>query len=654
MKIPILTLSIFTILNAFTLPSSYYYTHNTKNDDNIIQQHRHNSIMTSSSSSSSSSRFITTSYNNNNKQSFKLYSSYTNNDIDKNTPSSSSSPSSYDDECDVLILGSGPAARAIATLLSSSTSSSSNNNSNNNLDILLADINYDRKWSPNYGVWEDEWTSIKTKYKHEFNRNLNNNCIDRKWDVTDCYFGGSYDIPVESRFRINRPYYRIDKHSLQSSLSPPPNDDDNDNSNENWYRVIKANHISEAMNINLYKPNGSLVHDEKGSTITMQMKDKSLRTIRSKLIVDCTGHETKLVLKESGRGDKKTSLPPGFQIAYGVLVSVDETNVSDVTHIGPYDKEAMTLFDYRTDHYYEKTEGNGDGSGGDNLIKVESAPTFMYAMPLKNNRIFFEETSLVARPAVSFQECKDRCFQRLDHLGIKVVDIEEEEFCYIPMGGPLPAKDQRVIAFGGAAAMVHPSTGYNLCRNMMGACEVAKVIKEGLSSSTNNVNLDKVSASAYHAMWSPSNIRQRNFAVFGGEFLMKQNVKGLRGFFDGFFRLPLEMWGGFLAGWPGLPNNSNHESWNARLLFGLTFVSKLPPSVAIDMLLSIVTYSISQGLPLPQSVTPFFGEPESYEYVERPKNQGDVAAKNEARKMIEASKVEEQVPVAFEKEEVAV
>ena len=217
------------------------------------------------------------------------------------------------------------------------------------------------------------------------------------------------------------------------------------------------------------------------------------------------------------------------------------------------------------------------------------------------------------------------------------------------MGGPLPAKDQRVVAFGGASAMAHPSTGYNLCRNMMGAGAVAKAITEGLSA--DSVNLDKVSGSAYHAMWSPANIQQRNFAVFGGEFLMKQNVEGLRGFFDGFFRLPLEMWSGFLAGWPGLPNNDKHDDWLPRLLYGLAFLSKIPPKVGIDMFLSIVTYSISEGIALPQAVTPFFGEPESFEYVDRPKKQGDVAAKNEARKMIEESKLEKiDIPVPFQKE----
>jgi len=272
-------------------------------------------------------------------------------------------------------------------------------------------------------------------------------------------------------------------------------------------------------------------------------------------------------------------------------------------------------------------------------------------MPLKDNHIFFEETSLVARPAVSFQECKDRCYQRLQHLGIQVTKVYEEEFCYIPMGGALPAKDQRILALGGAAAMVHPSTGFHLCRCLMGAKDVAQVVISELRCPTDQQNLDRAAASAYHALWSPENIRQRNFAVFGGEFLMKQNVVGLRGFFDGFFQLPLAMWAGFLAGWPGLPNNEKHESWYARMLYGITFVTKLPPQVALDMFLNIVGYSLETGVPLPQSVTPFFGKPASFEYQPNTDVVGDVAAKAEARSMLMASKVEEIVPVAFGAEE---
>ena len=256
--------------------------------------------------------------------------------------------------------------------------------------------------------------------------------------MTDCYFGGSFDIPTAQRFRIDRPYLRIDKDYLQQVLSPKEKEENqemevNNNieqrSNPGWYRVLKAKHISQAINVNLYSPPLSLVHDDTGSTIQLQcihekndtsssIEDDLIR-IRAKLIVDCTGHETKLVLKDT----RTKSIPPGFQIAYGCLVKVNTSLPSYTeTQIGPYDKEAMTLFDYRTDHFQKDVESQQ---------KAEMAPTFMYAMPLKDNRIFFEETSLVARPALSFQECKDRTATRLKHLGIEVVEMEEEEFCYI-------------------------------------------------------------------------------------------------------------------------------------------------------------------------------------------------------------------------------
>jgi lycopene beta-cyclase len=400
---------------------------------------------------------------------------------------------------------------------------------------------------------------------------------------------------------------------------------------------MKAKHFSQASNVNMYSPAGSLVHDEDGSTILLEQSDGKKVTVRSKLIVDSTGHETKLVMRDT-RDPYKA---PGFQIAYGCLVEVDESGSSDLSHIGPYDKEAMTLFDYRTDHFDTKDEGTID--------KVERSPTFMYAMPLKDNKIFFEETSLVARPALSLQECKDRCQTRLEHHGIKVTNVDEEEFCYIPMGGALPVKDQRIMAIGGSAVMVHPSTGYHLCRCMMGATAMANAIQKEMS--VDKPNLDRVAASAYHALWSPENIMQRNFAAFGGEFLMKQNVKGLRGFFDGFFKLPLEYWGGFLAGWPGLPWNEYHESWFARLWYGLSFIVRLPPIVALDMAASIAAYTISEGVPLPQSVTPVLGKPDSYEYERNKDTIGDVAVKEEARRMITESKITEDLPVAFEAED---
>ena len=47
---------------------------------------------------------------------------------------------------------------------------------------------------------------------------------------------------------------------------------------------------------------------------------------------------------------------------------------------------------------------------------------------------------------------------------------------------------------------------------------------------------------AYQALWPSKAKLQRDFHVFGGEFLMAQQAPILRGFFNGFFELPLPLW----------------------------------------------------------------------------------------------------------------
>lgn len=71
-------------------------------------------------------------------------------------------------------------------------------------------------------------------------------------------------------------------------------------------------------------------------------------------------------------------------------------------------------------------------------------------MPLSSNTdgthtVFWEETSLVGKDGrrLSFAECKKRIYKRLGFHGIEVLDVKEEEYCYIPMGGELPNLHQR-------------------------------------------------------------------------------------------------------------------------------------------------------------------------------------------------------------------
>jgi lycopene beta-cyclase len=156
--------------------------------------------------------------------------------------------------------------------------------------------------------------------------------------------------------------------------------------------------------------------------------------------------------------------------------------------------------------------------------------------------------------------------------------IAEEEYCYIPMGGALPDPMQRIIPVGGAANTVHPATGYQLCRLLASSSILAGAVTEQLRKG-DTFTPDTAAAAAHAALW-PRRLRlQRDFQVFGGEFLLRQPVHNLRGFFDAFFKLEQQQWSGFLAGWTTLPGNERHEEWDRRLRFGLAIFVRFPPQV---------------------------------------------------------------------------
>ena len=114
---------------------------------------------------------------------------------------------------------------------------------------------------------------------------------------------------------------------------------------------------------------------------------------------------------------------------------------------------------------------------------------------------------------------------------------------------------------------------------------------------------------------------------------MQLNVDELRRFFSGFFLLEPALWGAFLSQWEHLPGFHYQKDWLARLIFGLRALGKLPFDMALKMAVYIITYP---GLgDVVQSVTPFLGEPESYDKsMNFRENRGDLAAKEEAMGML--------------------
>jgi lycopene cyclase-like protein len=234
-------------------------------------------------------------------------------------------------------------------------------------------------------------------------------------------------------------------------------------------------------------------------------------TLSCRTIVDATGYDSRFVERVDQRR-------PGFQSAYGELVEVDGH---------PFEPGVMALMDYR------RLSPNDD----------DGPATFLYAMPLTPSLIFVEETSLVGRPAMDHERLRARLGRRLHRLGIEVRRRLEREVCLIPMGTPLPRRGQRCVAFGAAASLVHPATGYQIARTLELAPAVAAAIADGLGRDP-----ARASRQAYETIWPNHRLRAWELYTFGMNFLAGLDRPSTIAFLDAFFQLPEEEWRGFMTG----------------------------------------------------------------------------------------------------------
>lgn len=359
-------------------------------------------------------------------------------------------------------------------------------------------------------------------------------CLDVTWDKALVHL----DATPEGKRYLARPYGRVDRPKLKR-------------------RLLER---SIAGGVRFYEAKAQRVRHGGGRS-TLEL-DGGVQ-VSGSLVVDATGHSRKLV-----EFDKPFN--PGYQGAYGIVVEVE-------SH--PFEVDTMLFMDWRDDHL----DAHPD-------IKERNAklPTFLYAMPFSPTKIFLEETSLVARPIIPFPELKLRLEKRMQHLGIKVLSVEEEEFCAIPMGGCLPARPQRVIGVGGTAGMVHPSTGYMVSRVLGAAPLIADAIIDQLSSVSDKATdahlgraprseaeADAMAAAVWAAMWPVQRLRQREFFEFGMEVLLKLDLAETREFFAAFFSLSAYHWHGFL---------SSRLSFISLIGFGLSLFAKSSNAARLNLL----------------------------------------------------------------------
>jgi len=246
-------------------------------------------------------------------------------------------------------------------------------------------------------------------------------------------------------------------------------------------------------------PGKDIVHNvsHSGDTSTIRMASGSL--VDAALVIDATGGRP----VQRGGG--------GAQTAYGLTVDLGTAQRLGVL------PGVFTLMDW------------------------SQPPTFLYGAPFADGSVLVEETSLYADPPRSLEFLAERLGARLGPHGATTTnDVERVN---IPMGGPLPDRTARVVAFGASAGYVHPVTGYSVAASLRAAPRVAEAISVCLAQRQRG---DKLAKATWDAVWPTAQRRTRAWHAMGLDVLQSLPDAAVAEFFDAFFSLPMHQWSAYL------------------------------------------------------------------------------------------------------------
>ena len=374
---------------------------------------------------------------------------------------------------DVAVVGDGPAGTALAAALH-----------HRDVDVVL--VGEGEPWPATYATWVDDLDDLECITTHD----------DRD---------GTARPPLSVAGVLRHTFDRVAVHAERDHVI------------ERGYGVVDNERLRSTLRqgLTVCVDRVSVATDPAlgGTRTRLESDDRVVAAAR--VVVDATGWPSSLGGDHVGSGSPETV---AWQTAFGVVLAEPPD--------GPLGRP--TMMDWRPT--------GPDGAVADG---IDGVPTFGYAVPVADGWLV-EETVLAARPHIDPDRLRPLLARRLgwtdDQLDARGRRIERVR---IPMGvGPPTGRPGRsgIVAFGAAAGMIHPATGYSGGSSLAAAPRVADAIARAIESvgTGDAVPTDEIRA----AVWPASVRRTRALHDYGLDVLTRLDPPTTRTFFSTFFALP--------------------------------------------------------------------------------------------------------------------
>lgn len=163
-------------------------------------------------------------------------------------------------------------------------------------------------------------------------------------------------------------------------------------------------------------------------------------------------------------------------------------------------------------------------------VDRKAAPSFLYAIPLDDDRVLLEETCLAGDPALAPTELRRRLDARLARVARTPLGDESVSFGLLGVTSPWRSD---VTLFGARGGLMHPATGYSVATSL----RVAETVATSVAAQED----------PRRALWPRSARQVYRLRRAGLRSLLALDAAQTRRFFDTFARLPVDRQRSYLS-----------------------------------------------------------------------------------------------------------